>query len=209
VANETSEEIFKPHVPLYGLVLAGGRSVRMGQDKGAMTWHGKEQRYFMADMLQTFCDSVYISCRPDQLSDIDASYHAIVDNVDGAGPIVAILSAFQQFPAVAWLVVACDLPLLSNVSLLQLTSGRELAAMATTFSSPFDGLPEPLITIWEPDAYPFLQSHFSEGFKCPRKALIRNAEKVRLLTPVSPHELLNTNTPEDTKIVYGHLYNNI
>lgn len=208
MANAISEETTNSAVPLNGLVLAGGRSVRMGQDKGAMTWHGKEQRYHIADLLSSFCDSVYISCRPDQLSVIDPSYRTIADNVEGAGPLVGILSAFQKFPQVAWLVVACDLPLLSSISLQQLISGRDKTAIATTFSSPFDGLPEPLITIWEPASYTALLAHLAEGFKCPRKALIRNAGNVSILTPDAPDELLNTNTPEDTAQVYTRLIKN-
>ncbi|HRF41341.1 MAG TPA: NTP transferase domain-containing protein, partial [Saprospiraceae bacterium] len=37
--------------PLRGLVLAGGKSVRMGSDKGLMEYHGKPQREFTADLL--------------------------------------------------------------------------------------------------------------------------------------------------------------
>ena len=51
---------------LNGLVLAGGKSERMGFDKSVLNWHGKAQRYYMADMLAPFCDEVFLSCRPDQ-----------------------------------------------------------------------------------------------------------------------------------------------
>jgi molybdopterin-guanine dinucleotide biosynthesis protein A len=46
-----------------GLVLAGGKSVRMGKAKDLLHWHGKEQRYFAADLLAPFCDEVFISDR--------------------------------------------------------------------------------------------------------------------------------------------------
>lgn len=32
---------------LKGLVLAGGRSLRMGESKAKMRWHGKEQQYYL------------------------------------------------------------------------------------------------------------------------------------------------------------------
>ena len=41
-----------------GLVLAGGKSTRMGTAKDLLNWHGKEQRYFAADLLAPFCDEV-------------------------------------------------------------------------------------------------------------------------------------------------------
>ncbi len=186
---------------LYGLVLAGGRSVRMGNDKSVMQWHGREQRYYMADLLRGVCEDVFISCRQEQQADIDDGYNTLVDNYPGAGPLIGILSAFRSVPQVAWLVTACDLPLLDMETLRYLVQHRDAAAMATTFKSPFDGLPEPLITIWEPSAYPRLEAHIADGFSCPRKALIRNEANVRILTPSDAGKLTNANTPEDAQKV--------
>jgi molybdopterin-guanine dinucleotide biosynthesis protein A len=186
---------------LFGLVLAGGKSVRMGRDKGAITWHGKEQRYHMADLLQDICGDVFISCRPEQQNEIDINYKTLPDTYEGGGPLVAILSAFRERPDVAWLVVACDLPLLDAPTLQHLVANRNSNAIATTYQSPFDQLPEPLITIWEPASYAVLLAHVAEGYKCPRKALIRNSEQVRMLLPPDVNCLLNANTPEDaTKV---------
>ena len=56
---------------LNGLVLAGGKSLRMGYDKSSIEWHGKEQRYYMADLLKQYCDEVFISCRADQQNEVD------------------------------------------------------------------------------------------------------------------------------------------
>jgi molybdenum cofactor guanylyltransferase len=183
--------------PLYGLVLAGGRSVRMGSDKGAMQWHGVEQRYYMADLLKEVCEDVYISCRADQKDEMDNNYKTLPDSCPGAGPLIAILSAFRSRPHVAWLVVACDLPLLDRKTLLFLAENRNTRSIATTYRSPFDGLPEPLITIWEPAAFAKLEAHIADGFSCPRKALIRNEGEVTILTPPDEQALINANTPED------------
>lgn len=182
---------------LFGLVLAGGKSVRMGTDKGAITWHGKEQRYHMADMLKDICGDVFISCRPEQQNEIDNNYKTLPDTYEGGGPLVAILSAFRERPDVAWLVVACDLPLLDVPTLQYLVANRNSNAIATTYQSPFDQLPEPLITIWEPASYAVLLAHVADGYKCPRKALIRNSELVHILVPPDADRLMNANTPED------------
>jgi len=187
--------------PLYGLVLAGGRSVRMGEDKGGIAWHGKPQRYYMADVLASLCEDVYISCRPDQESTINAPYKPLVDSVDAGGPIAGILSAFARFPGTAWLVVACDLPLLTTEVLKDLLQHRKPFLHATAFRSPGDGMPEPLIAIWEPSSYPFLQQHLSGGGKCPRKFLINNYNTVFIFDNQAPQSLLNANTPEDKKTV--------
>lgn len=178
---------------IYGLVLAGGMSTRMGQDKSLMQWHGKEQHYHMADLLQDFCDEVFISCRQEQ--QISAGYKSIVDSVDGKGPIVGILSAMELHPDTAWLVVACDLPLIDRETLQYLLDNRDATKVATTYKSPYDGLPEPLITIWEPSAKAVLEDFRTRGYNCPRKALINSDSMV--LHALNEDALINTNTPED------------
>lgn len=201
----TSED--KPvQIPvLNGLVLAGGMSKRMGQDKGLMQWHGKPQRYYIADLLQNFCADVFISCRAAQETEM-TGYKTIIDSYDLAGPIAGILSAFKQNSSAAWLVVACDMPLLDIATIKYLVNHRNEQSIATTFESPYDGLPEPLITIWEPLSFPMLLKYGADSITCPRKFLIRTAEKVQLLQPPNPDALMNTNTTADAEKVNAMLH---
>ena len=180
-----------------GLVLAGGKSTRMRRDKSAIKWHGKEQQYYIADLLKSVCEEVFISCRADQ--EVQVPYKKIIDAYDFGGPICGILSAFQQDKEVAWLVVACDLPLIDKATLQQLITERNPSMMATAFISSFDGMPEPLIAIWEPSSFILLNNAFLEGKKCPRKILINNNPK--LVQPGKSDALLNANTPEDAEKV--------
>lgn len=182
---------------LNGLVLAGGKSLRMGKAKDLLHWHGKEQRYFAADLLAPFCDEVFISCRQDQLEHFDPNYNALTDTFLNMGPFGGILSALRAQRDKAWLVVACDLPLLDKKSLEFLLQSRKPEKVATTYESPFDGLPEPLITIWEPKSYPLLLNFLGIGNTCPRKVLI-NSDTL-MLKPDNPDALMNVNTPEDAE----------
>lgn len=191
---------------LNGLVLAGGKSTRMGEDKGLIKWHDKGQRYYLADLLSEFCEKVYISCRADQEEEIEKKgYQPLVDKFDEAGPSVGILTAFAQQSDVAWLVVACDLPLLDKQTLQYLIDHRLQEKVATTFKSPHDGLPEPLITIWEPKSYEVLLSFQRKGYKCPRKALINS--DTNIIEPPHANALMNTNTPEEADKVRNILAN--
>ena len=192
--NDSSTSVVQPL--LFGLVLAGGKSTRMGQDKGGMQWHGKEQRLYMAQLLQPFCRQVYISCRQEQTEQMTGSYPLITDTYPDLGPYGAILSAFDTNPGVAWLVTACDLPLLDAATLEELIKQRDTAVMATTFKSPHDGLPEPLITIWEPASYAILKEALPKGYRCPRKVLINNA--IKIIVPNNPAALMNVNTPKES-----------
>jgi molybdopterin-guanine dinucleotide biosynthesis protein A len=190
----------KNSAPLYGLVLAGGKSVRMGADKGLMQWHGSPQRYHLAALLQQFCADVFISCRPEQQGGMEG-YNSLADDFDGAGPAVGILTAFKFRPQAAWLVAACDLPLLDANTISYLIAQRDTESIATTFRSPHYGLPEPLITIWEPASFEVLRAHIADGYSCPRKALLRNEARVKILNPPDAHALMNANTPEDAELV--------
>lgn len=180
---------------LNGLVLAGGKSQRMGFDKGAVNWFGKEQRYYMADMLKPLCNEVFISCREDQRQQIPVDYNVLTDTFTGLGPYGAILSAFREQPDTAWLVIACDLPLLDLGTIQYLIERRDVSKIATAFNSPDNEFPEPLITIWEPKSYPALLSFLSQGYSCPRKALINS--DINLLQAPDPNALTNVNTPEE------------
>jgi len=194
---EKKMEVAKP--PLNGLVLAGGKSVRMGYDKAMITWHGKEQQYYLADLMNSICNEVYISCSAGNLKQVDGAYQALPDTFTGLGPYGAILSAFREKPDAAWLVVACDLPLLDIETLQYLERHRNPSSMATAFESPFNGLPEPLITIWEPKSYPVLLSFLSQGNNCPVKALRNN--DTTILKSKNPDALTNVNTREEAERV--------
>lgn len=192
---------------LYGLVLAGGKSTRMGEDKGVINWHGKDQRYYMADLLKNYTDSVFISCRPDQRDDIDDNYQTLPDTFTGLGPFGAILSAFREQPEKAWLVVACDLPLLDQTTLDFLTAHRDTSVIATAFQSSYQNFPEPLITIWEPKSYAVLLSFLAQGYSCPRKVLINS--DTRVLQAPDQQALTNVNTPEEQEQIRSIIQNKI
>jgi molybdopterin-guanine dinucleotide biosynthesis protein A len=192
---------------LNGLILAGGKSQRMGFDKGAVNLFGKEQRYYIADMLKPLCHEVFISCREDQRSQIPADYNVLPDTFTGLGPYGAILSAFRHQPDRAWLVIACDLPLLDTATIQYLIGQRDTSKIATAYNSPYDEFPEPLITIWEPKSYPLLLAFLSQGYSCPRKVLINS--DVKLLHAEHPESLTNVNTPDDLEKVKQTIHQKI
>lgn len=181
---------------LNGLVLAGGKSRRMGRDKGKINYHGKPQREYAFDLLAACCEQTFLSCRPDQSADPDLfGMPLIFDSFLGLGPFGAIASAFRENPNSAWLVVACDLPLLDQEALNYLIQHRDTSKIATAFNSPNNEFPEPLITIWEPRSYPVLLSFLTQGYSCPRKVLINS--DVALVDAPDTRVLTNVNSPED------------
>ncbi|MET3980331.1 molybdopterin-guanine dinucleotide biosynthesis protein A [Mucilaginibacter sp. UYP25] len=190
---------------LNGLVLAGGKSIRMGTDKGTLNWYGKEQRYHLADLLKKHCDQVYISCRDaEQQKEVDTDYLTLPDTFTGLGPYGAILSAFRDQPDAAWLVVACDLPLVDANVIQYLVDNRNMATIATAYQSNYQDFPEPLITIYEPKSYPVLLQFLAQGYSCPRKVLINS--DVNVLIAPDQEALANVNTPEELERIKRFLH---
>ncbi len=191
--------------PLRGLVLAGGLSQRMQTDKGRLRYgpSGREQREVAAALLAEVCQDVFVSCRAEQAAELPAGLQPLPDTFLGLGPVGGILSAFQRDPNAAWLVLACDLPFLTAATLRDLVAGRQASRLATAFRSPDNEFPEPLITIFEPRAYPELLRFLSLGYSCPRKMLI-NIDVELLPTPTAG-ELRNVNTPTERELAQGEL----
>jgi molybdenum cofactor guanylyltransferase len=182
--------------PLFGLVLAGGASTRMRTDKAALQYHGRPQLQWAFELVAKFCAASFVSVRPDQRSDAARAGHPqIVDRRPGIGPIAGISAALLEQPKAAWLVLACDLPFLTERTLEHLIAHRDASKIATAYRSAHDGLPEPLCAIWEPAAREPVLAYIASGKQCPRKFLIDSDTK--MLDLPERQALDNVNTVEE------------
>lgn len=178
-----------------GLVLAGGRSTRMGTDKCALDVHGVPQVRYCFELLRGFLPDVAVSVRPDQHG-LPALAHlpVIEDRYENIGPVSGVLSAMDARPDVAWLTLACDLPLVDARGVRTLLDGRDPARLGTAYMAS-DGFFEPLFAIYEPAMAPWLRERLGRARYSLREALA-DAD-VRLLCVPDDQMLMNVNTPED------------
>lgn len=189
---------------LFGLVLAGGASTRMRTDKAALEYHGQPQLRWAFELAAKMCTATFVSVRPDQRDDATrASFPQIVDRRPGIGPIAGISAALLEHPKAAWLVLACDLPFLTERTLQHLIAHRDAHKIATAYRSAHDGLPEPLCAIWEPAAREPLLAYIATGKQCPRKFLINSA--TALLDLPERQALDNVNTVEEFDVAAAAL----
>ncbi|HPG34509.1 MAG TPA: molybdenum cofactor guanylyltransferase, partial [Lentimicrobium sp.] len=68
-----------------GIVLAGGKSTRMGTDKGLMIFQGKPLVMYSIDLLSMFCGRILISSNNPEYAKF--GYEIIADELPGAGPM--------------------------------------------------------------------------------------------------------------------------
>ncbi len=182
--------------PLYGLVLAGGRSRRMGHDKASLDREGQSQLNYVFSLLREVTDQTFVSTREDQAEDQERRpYPKIVDRYDDMGPVAGILSALETHSQVDWLVVACDLPNLDKHTLEYLIEKRSSDKPFTAYRSSYDGLPEPLCAIYRAGSDATIRAFIDDNIICPRKILIRAESE--LLDQPNPNSLDNVNTPDD------------
>jgi molybdopterin-guanine dinucleotide biosynthesis protein A len=181
---------------LYGLVLSGGKGRRMGTDKALLERDGQSQLAFIVSLLGQHVDRVFVSTREDQQNEPErARYDLVIDHYKDMGPMAGILSAMDDHPDADWLVVACDLPNISDATLKFLLENRSAAHPFTAYRSSHDGLPEPLCAIYRADSAALVRQFTDDGMHCPRKVLIRS--NTQLLEQIDPASLHNVNTPDD------------
>jgi molybdopterin-guanine dinucleotide biosynthesis protein A len=188
-------EIMHP-VKLKGLVLAGGKSERMGRDKTQLEYYHKPHWLYMFEMLSQEGLETYVSCRSEQ-KDKFPSVQVLVDKIDGIGPTGAILTAFMSDPNSAWLVVASDMPNIQKSDLHKLLSERNSGSIATTFVHKESGFSEPLFAIYEPSAYLKLYQELALGRTCPRKFL--GKYEIHRIPIENEESFQNVNTQDDFK----------
>ena len=202
---ELSKRLEDARPPLHALILAGGKSQRMGQDKSQLVYrNGQTEVERLSELFGEVELPVHLSVRDADAPVADTGLPLVTDRFLGLGPAGAIASAFLSAPDVAWLVLACDLPLLDQSTLRQLIAARRPDRVATAVRGPARPWPEPLIAIYEPRAYQRLLQFLSLGYACPRKLLINSDTEVVDLTDAAP--LTNANTPEERARVLGLLH---
>ena len=182
--------------PLWGLVLAGGESRRMGLDKGRLAYGGEAQATRAWRMLDSVCARAFVSVRPGQA---DAEPYAqlpyIVDADRSAkGPAAGLLAAWARYDGIAWLVLATDMPFVDDSMLRELMDERDPGAIATAFRGR-DGKPEPLCAIWEPHAHDALLGRARTGNRSLRGLL--EESRICCVEPSDASKLASVNTPED------------
>jgi molybdenum cofactor guanylyltransferase len=179
-------------VPVYGLVLAGGRSSRMGADKALLNYNHESQLAATASLLSGVCGQVFVSCRQEQVDGYDRfGWPVITDAYLDMGPMGGLLSAQRSHPDAAWFIAACDFPLMDERYPAELAAGRNPFMFATAFRRHGSERPEPLFTIYEPKSrLPLLRQH---GTGNDSLSSFLTHSRIAAIEPADPTGMRNIN----------------
>ena len=184
---------------LYGLVLSGGESKRMGKDKSKLSYFGISQREWCYGLLGKFCEKVFISVKT---YEEDETLPQVEDRFSFRSPLNGILSAMEASPGKAWLAVSCDMPFLNEEAVGFLLNQRDDSSLVTCFLDSDDKYPEPMVAVWEPECLPLLRVFSKESVR-PRKFISENSSNM-VLAP-EKRWLTNVNTDEEYRKVLSQL----
>ncbi|MEM1091418.1 MAG: molybdenum cofactor guanylyltransferase [Pseudomonadota bacterium] len=178
-------------VPLKGLVLCGGASRRMGQDKALLSLDGVTLLDRAAGVLGEVCDEVWVSGARDR----ESTWPCIVDVQPGLGPMGGLFSAQRFDPEAAWFLLAVDMPAVQRSTLTRLIDARDGTCEAVAYRRETNGgeLLEPCCALYEPGSAPKVAERVASGDLSLTDLLVSLRVK-RLAT--NPAELVNVNTPE-------------
>lgn len=165
----------------------------MGQDKAALLFEGETLLDRTLAVLRPHLAEVYLSVAHDESRTF--AQPTIRDLTANPGPLGAVQAAFAQDPDSAWLVLACDLPLFDEKTLLNLLENAQEDSLATCYLNRLDGRAEPLCTLYQPSAAPVLADYLAADRRCARKFLESLSPKT--LTLPNPLALDNANRPEN------------
>lgn len=177
-------------------VLIGGSSTRMGQPKALLPCHHRTLIEHLVDVVRPWvADVMLLGSGPTPPS--FAEMPRVADVPGFEGPMGGILAALRWAPRVRWLILPCDLPLVSNDDLLWLLRQAVPGRPVTMPRLPSKALPEPLCALYDPPARQWLEAAAARGEFSLRHAFPPEAVAV----PDVPLEhaacWTNVNSPDD------------
>lgn len=180
-----------------GLLLAGGRSQRMGRDKAALDWQGCSLGEHQARTLAASgAWPLHLSCRTEQPW-TPAGFVRVEDQSD-SGALGAFVAALASSPSPVTTVLAVDLPLVTAPLLAQLAGvARETAVSVVPWH---EGTFEPFAAAWHRSALPALHAALAAGRSLQDTCTRLQQEGLLRAEALSPEEsklLANLNTPAD------------
>jgi len=190
--------------PVWGCILIGGRSSRMGKPKHLIK--GPDGKTWLENTIATislFVDGVVVVGAGDIPEEL-AGVTRLPDIPGIKGPVSGILSASRWQPLVSWLLVACDMPLITKEALAWLLSDRRAGDWGRVPLLEGASYFEPLLAF-----YDFRSRQLFEEQVCIGNMRIgRVGSDAKIANPVVPDELRhcwkNVNTPEQLKKVRNY-----
>ena len=180
-----------------GIVLAGGKSSRMGSDKGLLTINDK-----------TFVEHVIVAMKPlvDKIiivsnnKDYDQfGYRRVDDSIKDSGPLAALYSGLKHSETEFNLVLSCDIPMIKTELLKKLVDAdlenHEVVQIESNTKT------MPLIAMYKKQCMHKCLELLQQGERRLRVAVNELKTKTIIINAEFDQFVKNVNTKEDLKTI--------
>ncbi len=180
-----------------GIVLAGGKSSRMGSDKGLLTINDK-----------TFVEHVIVAMKPlvDKIiivsnnKDYDQfGYRRVDDSIKDSGPLAALYSGLKHSETEFNLVLSCDIPMIKTEILKKLVDAdlenHEVVQIESNTKT------MPLIAMYKKQCMHKCLELLQQGERRLRVAVNELKTKTIIIDAEFDQFVKNVNTKEDLKTI--------
>jgi molybdopterin-guanine dinucleotide biosynthesis protein A len=176
-----------------GLIIAGGKSTRMGSDKGLLIFNNRSfMSHIIAAVKPLVTDIIIVSNNSayDQFG-----YKRVEDLIENAGPLAGLYSGLYHSKTKYNLVLSCDVPLINSLVLSQLIDEFEEEIDVIQIQSQNQTMP--LIAIYKKDCFNKFKKLLLEGEKRLQIAVEQLNTKTIVIDSEMDRYVKNINTVKD------------
>ena len=186
-----------------GVVLAGGKSSRMGTDKGFLKLNGKLFIEHIIAALTPFVSEIIIVSNHPEYDNFKLK--RVPDFVENAGPLAGVYSGLLASKTENNLVLSCDIPLINSEILAELV--RQIDDVSEIIQIESNGKTMPLISVYNKSCETVFSSLLNQGERRLRFAVNQCKVKNIILKKEQEKWVSNINTPEQLKEIRNeHTY---
>ena len=153
--------------PITAIILAGGKSSRMGQDKGFLMFQNKTFIKHTIDAVTPITETIIIASNKKEYDIF--GYQRVNDVIEDAGPLSGIVSGLKASQTRYNLVVTCDVPLLSTEVLMLLI--KNISAEDKIIQLKTKTHQMPLLALYPASCLPVLEKSLLSGNRKVKIAL--------------------------------------
>ncbi len=180
------------------VILAGGRSRRMGFNKALLDLDGRPLISVVIDRVRPLTDRILISSN-DEASYRFLNFPVVPDRFMDCGPLAGFHASMLSNISSLYIMLACDLPNLQSPvlsNLVSLADGVDAVIPRTE-----DGVVHPLCAVYRRTCLPSIERALQRGTNKVVETFLNDTLVVRWVGPDEGQyreaDLANINTPED------------
>lgn len=180
-----------------GIILAGGKSSRMGTDKGFVFYKDKKFIEHIIDAVQNLVDEIIIISNHKNYNQF--GFKRFEDLIKNAGPLAGIYTGLHYSKTENNLVVSCDVPLINKDVLQKLTNQINDTNEVIQLQS--NGKNMPLIAIYKKSCEAIFFEELNQDQRRVQKALKKCKVHTVVIDSVLEKNTTNINTKKDLELL--------